>query len=207
MALMSNGVIKHMRKLSKAYRDLAIDRASFAPCGYCQPEQFGYDFYDWISPYTKGANRRGGVAIVLQDWASAEGLPREPDPEIQALGRKPSLKTNQMLRDLLLRVLGRSMSEVYATNAFPFVKLGTMSSRLSQPLVNAAAQHFLRQELDLAEPKIILALGRVAHRSLVAISRPFVKLPHPAARIGTLCVHEAYWRKEIPAHFQVEAAQ
>ena len=198
--------MKQLLALPKAYRDLAADRASFAPCDYGQPEDFGYDFYDWVSPYTKGANRYGGVAVVLQDWASADGLPRQPDPEIQELGRKQTLRTNVVLEKLLCRVLGLSLSDVYATNAFPFVKPGGMSSPVPQWLVNCAASYFLRQELELAAPEFVLALGGVAFRSLQAVpctSFHCIKLPHPAARIGDLGAHEARWRGAIPVHVQV----
>ena len=63
----------------------------------------------------------GGFAFVLQDWASEEGL-RACDPDVQAYG--PGLLTNRRLEALLAQVLGISVTEVYVTNAFPFVKQG-----------------------------------------------------------------------------------
>src|SRR5262245_634701 len=129
------------------YRDLARARVAARWPGYQQPEDFGYDFRDWVSPYTKSACRLGGIALVLQDWASADGLAGGPDPEIQKYGRKPSLRTNVVLSKLLRRIWGLSLAEVYATNAFPFIKGGSMSNRLPLRDVAKAAQLFAAVEL------------------------------------------------------------
>src|SRR4051812_22739203 len=113
--------------LPKEYRDLALLRVQTRWPGYQQPEDFGYDFREWVSPYTKTACALGGIALVLQDWASADGLYGGPDPDIQEYGRSRGLRTNKVLELLLRRVLGLALADVYATNAFPFIKPGGMS--------------------------------------------------------------------------------
>jgi len=186
-----------------SYVELAAQRVACAPSGYKQPEDFGYDFRDWVSPYTKGACKPGGVALVLQDWASEDGLLRNPHPRIPDLGRNPTLRTNEVLQELLERVLGLNLSDVYATNVFPFVKPGGMSSPVPQRLVNSTALQFTAREIRFASPNIVLALGVVAQAALQNAGVPCVKLPHPAARIGAVSAHERFWRNALAAQLSV----
>lgn len=179
---------------SEVYRELASQRSRQAPDGFKQPEDFGYDFREWISPYTKGANRPNGIALVLQDWASEDGLKVGWNSEIARLGRNPKIKTNKVLEVLLQRVLDVSLTDVYATNAFPFVKPGGMSSPISQKLVDSTVRTFLLRELEIASPRVVLALGNVAHESLRRAGISSIHVPHPAARIGSIAVHENRWR-------------
>ena len=100
--------------MSPAYLALAAERRAVHSELYGQPEDHGYEFTSWVSPYTKGANASGGIALVLQDWASVEGLGATPHPEIQLHGRAPWLLINKRLQDLLARVLGTNLSGIYA---------------------------------------------------------------------------------------------
>lgn len=183
--------------MSPEYLALAVERAETKCSRHKQPEDFGYDFRTWVSPYTKGAHRCKSIALVLQDWASANGLAGPLNPDIQTHGRMPTLLTNVRLEQLLQRVLGKGLSDVYATNAFPFVKVGGMSASLRSSDVRNAARRFVVRELELAEPTLVLALGVVAHAALRACGVPCVRLPHPAARIGGLPKHEAAWRETL----------
>ncbi len=179
------------------YKALAALRAKSAPEGFLQPERFGYDFRGWISPYTKGACKPNGIAVVLQDWASEDGLIGQLNPRIAALGRDPDRITNRRLEALLRNVFGISLDNVYATNVFPFVKPGRMSAGLSQKLVNETAQKFTAPELAIAKPRVVLALGKVAQRALQSALVPCVNLPHPAARRLDLAAHEQIWRTAL----------
>lgn len=186
-----------MTGIPSKYLALAAERVEATCSPHKQPEDFGYDFRCWVSPYTKGAHRYKSIALVLQDWASTDGLTEPINSVIQAHGRMPTLLTNIRLEQLLHRVLGMRLCEVYATNAFPFVKLGGMSASLRTSDVRKAAQRFAVRELELAEPRLVIALGVVAHTALLACGVPCVRLPHPAARIGGLQMHEAEWRKSL----------
>lgn len=181
----------------RSYKCLAAERARSAPAGFLQPEAFGYDFRDWVSPYTKDACRPGAIAFVLQDWASASGLQGPLDPRIQELGRDPDRITNRRLEALLSDVLGTSLCEVYATNVFPYVKPGTMSAAIPQAVVNSTAQAFTAKELALAKPKLVLALGKVAQRALSTAGIDCVNLPHPAARRLDTADQARIWRSAI----------
>ena len=183
--------------MSPAYLDLAAERSAVRSKRYGQPEDHGYDFRSWVSPYTKGSNASGGIALVLQDWASADGLGETPHPEIQLHGRAPWLLTNRRLQELLASVLGTNLSAVYATNIFPFVKRGRMSAPLPTAELLGVARRFAVRELELAKPSVVLALGGAAAAILQKCNVPAIALPHPAARIGGLAKHESAWRAAL----------
>ncbi len=187
-------------RMPRAYLALAEERAAERCAPYRQPESFGYNFRTWVSPYTKGAHCLGGYAIVLQDWASSEGLAGGPDPSVQQHGRTVTLRTNQVLEAMLANVLHVTLPQVYATNAFPFIKTGPMSARIPANDVLCAVRKFTCRELEIAEPKLVLALGKVAFVALSAAGVPCVRLPHPAARIGSLVAHESAWRNALLGH-------
>jgi hypothetical protein len=184
--------------MPSGYLKLALKRATAQCAPYKQVEAFGYDFSMWVSPYTKGAHAFGGFALVLQDWASEDRLAGTPDPLIRQFGRAPLLLTNVRLEQLLCRVLGLGLSEVYATNAFPFVKPGRMSSALKKRDVECAVRTFTVKEIRISKAKTVLALGRVAYDALRANGVECVRLPHPAARMG-LSAHEDEWRSALGA--------
>lgn len=179
--------------MSPEYLALATERATKECAPHSQPEMFNYDFRCWVSPYTKSANRSGGFAFVLQDWASEDGL-RDFNPAIQLHGRTPELLTNMRFEALLRQVLGVCLAEVYVTNAFPFVKKGAMSGSLLIRDVREAALTFLARKLQLTKPTQVFALGAVAQVALDTCKVPYIRLPHPAARIGGLRKHEDAWR-------------
>ena len=173
-----------------AYRELARARCNESHPRYLQPEHFGYDFREWVSPYTKTAHALGGVAIVLQDWASADALIGGVDDDIQNYGRNPALSTNRRLDTLVQRVFGLTIQEVFVTNAFPLVKPGGMSASLPLRDVTHCVSRFAKHELEIVRPKIVLALRAVPFRALSECGVRAIRLPHPAARIGTVDIHE-----------------
>jgi hypothetical protein len=180
-----------------AYLELAFERFNESHSRYRQPEHYGYDFREWVSPYTKGAHRIGGIAIVLQDWASEDGLLGEVNTDIQALGRNPLLRTNRVLEELLKRVFGIAIQEAFVTNAFPLVKPGGMSSQIPLADFKLYVERYAKRELRLVQPTSILALGSLTFRALSECGVVAVPLPHPAARIGSVDAHERIWRAQF----------
>jgi restriction system protein len=76
-------------------------------CFYKQPEDYGYDFRGFVSPYTKSAgNTNADIFLTLQDWASHDALTQAVDPDIQRYGHDPKRVTNKRLKELLMRVFG-----------------------------------------------------------------------------------------------------
>ena len=186
-----------LSKMPDAYLALAEKRVNFRLENYRQPEDFGYDFRAWVSPYTKGAHTLGSVAIVLQDWSGSDELSGECCPEIQKYGRTRSLKTNVRLEEILSSLFGIGVAETYGTNAFPFIKEGSLSQYLPVKDVLTASQHFLKQELEIAKPDLVIGLGRRAQSALASVGISHVAVPHPAARIGSTEKHEAEWRRAL----------
>lgn len=183
--------------MNPAYLQLAAERVATSWEPYLHPEDFGYDFREWVSPYTKTAHAKGSVAIVLQDWASADGLNKGFEPEIQKHGRMPWLLTNKRLDETLRRVFGLEIGDVYATNAFPFIKPGGMSAGIPLRDVVKAIEQLTVPELELVQPTVVLALGSLTHKSLDRAGVAAVHLPHPAARGMSMDDHEQAWRTAI----------
>lgn len=115
---------------------------------------------DFVSPYTKSAgNTSAKIFVMLQDWASEDALSGKPDPQTLALGYTPQLATNKNLQALLRTHFGVSISQIYATNLFPFIKPGGMSSRIHNLALRRAAKEFALPQIDIVGPRLVIALG------------------------------------------------
>lgn len=183
--------------MNSEYCQLAERRATTTWEPYLQPEDFGYDFREWVSPYTKGSHAMGGIALVLQDWASADGLKGGPIPDVQEFGRTRGLLTNKRLEETLRRVFGLTIDEVYTTNAFPFVKPGGMSSNIPLSHIVRTVREFTAKEIQIAKPTTLIALGSVTSRALDRAGLNAYHVPHPAARGLSADDHERLWRKAL----------
>lgn len=180
--------------MPRSYLALAEERVNYKLQGYFQPEYFGYNFTEWVSPYTKGAHQMGGVAVILQDWPSVEGLSGGVLPEVQEHGPTLELKTNMWLDELLQQFSKVGIAGVYGTNVFPFIKEGGMSSPIPMEDIKRVSDHFLKEELRIAKLNCIIALGRKAQYSLDYLGVQHVAVPHPAARIGSIDKHMEAWK-------------
>lgn len=179
--------------LPAAYRALALKRSSTRFNGYKQPEDFGYDFREWVSPYTKGAHMMGHIALVLQDWSSEDTLKAGVNPDVLELGRTRTLRTNIRLERLLRSILGISFEETYTTNIFPFIKPGGISASIPKRDVLQTARTFAKLELEIVNPTKILALGKVPSSVMQEIGVKCVCLPHPAHRGYSFEEHQRIW--------------
>ncbi len=188
-----------------AYQELANKRASSCPNPYKQPEDFHYQFQDWVSPYTKGAHAYNSVAIVLQDWASSDAL-KNPSDNIQEFGRNPELRTNRNLSKFLKKHFNLEIPQTYATNIFPWVKPGGMSAPIPVKQAYSAAEQFTINELRLAQPIITIALGTLASQVLSRLSVHHFALPHPAARISREKA-DSLWEKAAREYARLKAAR
>lgn len=174
-------------------RQLARRRCCESWPGYRHPESyFGFDFRDFVSPYTKSAgNVNAEVMIVLQDWASDDGLMKaKPDARLRVsqLGYDPKLRTNKNLERLLKNNFGLRLSDTYVTNAFPFIKSGNMSAPISTQDVRRAVEMFAVEEIRIVRPRLVLTLGQRAQKAFQEFRLPpdiiIEQLPHPAARMS-----------------------
>src|SRR6266568_7164692 len=118
-----------MNKL-KELKALGMKRKRSRWPGYkCVGDYHGgrYDS-DFVSPYAKTAgNFSSDIMVLLQDWSSDQALRGEfhEDCARDGYGNIPS---NENLIRLLKEHYDLSLKDVYGTNVFPFIKMGSLSS-------------------------------------------------------------------------------
>lgn len=115
---------------------------------------------DFVSPFTKAAgNVNAKVMVVLQDWSSDEELQQGLDEETRRLGYDPGQPTICNLKRLLRATFGLSLSAIYGTNLFPFVKSGGVSTRIPSADLITAAREFAIPQINIVQPRLVIALG------------------------------------------------
>jgi restriction system protein len=187
---------KELLKLAKLRQKTRYD-------GYKSIAEYedGYYECDYVSPYSKSANNiNTDVFVVLQDWSSDENM-HGICQETNKLGYTPSVGTNIKLIALLKQYLNLELKDTYATNLFPFIKMGDMSANIPIKDMRKAAKEFTLPMIEIIKPKIVIALGRKTYDSLFDCCSNKVEIvdgsfkhgttkifhqPHPAARISTL---------------------
>jgi restriction system protein len=137
---------------------------------------------DFVSPYSKGAHEMDSdVMILLQDWSSHVALSQSAGPS--ELGRDPNLPTNKNLDVLLKTFLGKEISETYATNLFPYIKPGGLSSRIPFADLTYAAEKFALPQIRIIAPKLVICLGKNTFNALRVVSG-HPRCPDMASAIG-----------------------
>jgi restriction system protein len=108
--------------------------------------------------------------ILLQDWSSDNVLQRSNGPS--ELGRDPNLPTNKTLERLLNDSLGLKLEDTYATNLFPFIKKGGLSSRIPFKDLVLAAEEFALPQIRIVAPRLVICLGKNTFNALrVAVAK------------------------------------
>jgi uracil-DNA glycosylase len=168
-----------MSKIEKL-KNLGMQRKSGAYQGYYNLAQFHKGEYetDWVSPYTKSANNvNSPMSLVLQDWASSDYLSGEIDWDAIRCGHSPKRKSNRNLKHALKEVYSLELSDVFATNLFPFIKCGDMSERIPRRDLDQAFKDFCWPQVEIVAPRLVVCLGRSVYAS-------FVRKLNPARSIG-----------------------
>jgi hypothetical protein len=115
---------------------------------------------EFVSPYTKSAgNVASDIFVMLQDWASEEGLSGPVNQDTVRLGYTPNVVTDINLISLLKEHFGLTLGDVYATNLFPFIKPGKMSARIPTKDFLRAALEFGLTQIRIIAPRLVIALG------------------------------------------------
>lgn len=156
---------------------------------YCRIGDYHDGVYecDFVSPYTKSAgNVDAEILVLLQDWSSDESLRGPLDSDSVRYGLTRTFPTNKRLSELLQSCFGVGLKDVYATNLFPFVKGGGISSSIPMSDLVRAAREFALPQIRIVRPKLVVCLGlntfnaiRVAsshapaHRMDEAVASPF----------------------------------
>ena len=89
---------------------------------------------------------------------------RQGEPFVGRAGR---------LLNLMLRAIGLERGEVYITN---IIKCRPPKNRDPKPEEMAACAPYLRRQIELVDPSVILAVGRVAAQHLVGSTTPIGKM-------------------------------
>jgi len=142
---------------------------------------------DFVCPYSKSAcNLDARVMILLQDWISHDAISRPPDDDMVQYGQLPHLPTNRDLKRRLQEAFGLSLADTYATDLFPFVKPGGMSTAIPAGYLRRAAREYAVPQIEIVARELVVCIGlatfnalreacglRAVRRLDDAISQPF----------------------------------
>jgi restriction system protein len=141
--------------------------------GYATLADFHDGVYecDYVSPWSKSAhNADAQVMIVGHDWASDKWMAGPIDEESAQQGYSRRFITNKNLFALLERHLALSFADVFATNAFPFIKRGNSQGSIKSIDMKCAAQQFLLPQIEIVQPLIVICLGKATFNAVRAAS-------------------------------------
>ena len=199
-------------------------REAHAPCRHLNLSQIKNGEYDCdlVSPREKwSGNVNSEVLVFLRDWWGADKLQAASGSAHEELIRKgivEGLRTNVDLDDRLQLHGFGSARDVYATNLFPWARVG----RATYPQLRSGAIAYGLPMIDILRPKLVVAMGPNIYRALHEADRgsspsvtreqivecPFrigrtwvIGQAHPADRIGQE-VRDRQW--EVLAGFWAE---
>jgi uracil-DNA glycosylase len=177
------------------YSALVKERKAFDPSafGLTNPSKYepqGYDS-DEIGPWTLWAgDLDADLMVVGQDWGDENYFKDNHGMD------KPNNPTTVALSELLAGIgkelpspppdRGQSNSRrktgVFLTNALLWLKSGGMRAKLKEEWFDERALYFLREQIAIVEPRVVVGLGRHAYN---AILRAY-GLPVPRGPLRTI---------------------
>jgi len=186
----------------------AMNRAAPRQPVELQPRPAGIETMDWTALRDAVAGchacklcngRRNtvfGVGDTQADWLIVGEAPGENE-DIQG---EPFVGQAGKLLDNMLRALALSRHErVYIANV---LKCRPPGNRNPEPDEVAQCEPFLRRQVELLQPRIILAMGRFAVQSLLQTTEPIGKLRGRLHRYHDVPVvvtyHPAYLLRNLP---------
>jgi uracil-DNA glycosylase len=173
-----------------------------------QPRANGIETMDWDSLADTVATCRAcklcagrrntvfGVGDRQADWLVVGEAPGEQED----LQGEPFVGQAGKLLDNMLKALGVDRQHnVYIANV---LKCRPPGNRNPEPEEVAQCEPFLRRQVELLQPKVILAMGRFAVQSLLETTEPIGKLRGRAHRYMDVPVvvtyHPAYLLRNLP---------
>jgi DNA polymerase len=122
-----------------------------------------------------------------------------PNAKLMCIGEAPGYEEDKVgepfvgaagqLLNRILEAIGFSREEVYIANV---VKCRPPGNRDPQPDESAECLPYLRKQIELIQPKLILALGRIAAQNLLGTTDPLSKLRGRVHRLGEMQVMATY---------------
>jgi restriction system protein len=126
-----------------------------------------YDVNDFVVPWTISAhNYEADLLIMGQDWNSDGNLSGPFNQRQADTGQIAELASNRNLKTLLKDHCALSFCETYSTDAFPFVKMGTMSASIRWKDFICATEKYALPQIEIVRPKVVVALGSVTYNAL-----------------------------------------
>ncbi|MFI4865801.1 MAG: uracil-DNA glycosylase [Steroidobacterales bacterium] len=114
-----------------------------------------------------------------------------PRAEIMVIGEAPGADEDRQgepfvgragqLLNSMLRAIGHPRETVYIANV---LKCRPPGNREPRPAEAACCLPYLQQQLDMIQPRLLVALGRVAAQNLLATDTPLARLRGQLHRIG-----------------------
>lgn len=137
-----------------------------------------------------------GVGDRQADWLIVGEAPGEQED----LQGEPFVGASGKLLDNMLRAIGRDRHDkVYIANV---LKCRPPGNRNPEPAEVAQCEHFLRRQVALLQPRIILAMGRFAVQALLGSTEPLGKLRgrvHAYEGVPVVVTyHPAYLLRNLP---------
>ena len=137
-----------------------------------------------------------GVGDRQADWLIVGEAPGEKED----LQGEPFVGQAGLLLDNMLKALGLNRrQQVYITNV---LKCRPPGNRNPEPQEVAQCEPFLRRQVELLQPRIILAMGRFAVQALLQSNEPIGKLRGQVHRYNGVPVivtyHPAYLLRNLP---------
>ena len=170
-----------------------------APPGLPHLDQLDWDALEQaVTQWAAGPRRKAvfGTGDLRADWLCV-GEPPLEEEERQGL---PFAGEAGKLLDNMLAAVGVSRRQgAYLTNALK-CRLPDNREQESQELAESVA--FLRRQVQLVQPKVVLAMGRHAVQALLQTTEPIGKLRGRVHRYGDVPVvvtyHPAYLLRNLP---------
>lgn len=184
------------------YRQLVSERKVCAACvGLRNPSSVDGGIFDSaeIGPWTNWQGKLDATLMVVgQDYSDVEYFRRQRGTE------DPRNPTNINLIELLKSVgvdvgpprRGVGRDEAFFTNAILCLKTGGMQGKVDPAWFRECGQRFLRRQIDLVRPRVVVGLGERAHNAVLtafglppqsirsAVVDPGIKLSATTTAIG-----------------------
>jgi|GEM_PF-334123 len=157
-----------------AYRALVEKRKTCTRCmsmGLTNPSaaELCHLDSDQIGPWTRWqGDLDADIMVVGQDWGDVTSFRRQS-------GIDNNSRTNQLIRELLAHVgikvsappaISRE-SKVFLTNSVLCLKGGDCQSQVSRYWYDNCGPNFLRPQIEIVRPKIVVAMGEWAYRTIM----------------------------------------
>ena len=157
-----------------AYRALVEERKTCTRCmslGLTNPamEELCHLDSDQIGPWTRWqGDLDADIMVVGQDWGDVTSF------KLQS-GVDNDSRTNRMIRELLAYVgikvsappASSRESKVFVTNSVLCLKDGDCQSPVSRHWYINCGPNFLRPQIEIVRPKVVVAMGEWAYRTIM----------------------------------------